>query len=440
MNFSTETKPPLLSSQETLRPSILHFKYDNFTKLPSGVNRVVESEVQVDARGYKWQLELFPGGFYTHNAAPPTEDDQMMGFCICLCDTPNGANSVNAVISFSVRDAMGMVVKEVVWHLDQGSDFIFKKNTPTGGPFLKRSTILDESNSILFHGALLVDVCIQIVENPDLNAENLNMYFRPAVTNPLHSNMMKLHDSGHMSDVTFKVKGKIFNAHKLVIHANAPLLAQRFESEHFESERVVEHGVIEIEKMKPAVFRQILRYIYGGSLINDRKFIESHGIRMIRAAERFGMPTLKAAVETALVSYRIIDLKNAAEIILFSESMDCQNLKEYAVQYFIARPDDVLNSEFSEKRDELRSSNSLQQLMTALEMDKLSMVSKRGSFCNRGSFTRRGSLGDTSLGTSSVVDLTLSCLGKTLDMLSNSAATAMGNYAKVDSSDTKGWI
>jgi len=70
---------------------------------------------------------------------------------------------------------------------------------------------------------------------------------------------------------------------------------------------------------------------------------------LIITAYRFGVNSLKMEVERTLVACCVVDISNCIDFILFSDKHKCLLLKKHAISYLVARSNDVLNSESSEK-------------------------------------------------------------------------------------------
>lgn len=76
---------------------------------------------------------------------------------------------------------------------------------------------------------------------------------------------------------------------------------------------------------------------------------------------------LKIAIEKALVAPRVINMDNVLSMYMFADAKICCLLKEYALEYFVTRPEDVLQLE---SYNELKQSPELmQELLSALESE-----------------------------------------------------------------------
>eukprot|EP00956_Cyclotella_meneghiniana_P027448 scaffold61475_cov56-Cyclotella_meneghiniana.AAC.3 len=285
------------------KPALLRFKFDGFADLPTEVDCEVESEVQTDCNGNKWELHLFPGDNSSTNE---------QGWIALYLYAKEIKESLDTVFSISVKDSKGKVVK------NEEDDHLFEREDYGQGyyQFIKRSEILDTNKNILRNGALCIDVTIQV---------------RPSIKNDLYEpkhgladKMERLLESGDRSDATFKVGGEIFT----------PL------NQNDQNTDTVVQGIL------PEVFRHVLRFVYTGFCPEYDEVLD-FGKELIDAANKYELAELKLDVENVLVSERIMNKQNVSDWILFADAQCCPLLKEYAISYFLLDPTEILKSEHS---------------------------------------------------------------------------------------------
>ena len=190
-------------------------------------------------------------------------------------------------------------------------------------------------------------------------------------SNTVCVDMLKMLDSadGDNSDVVFQIgkgrktkkkKGKeLFHAHRNIIFARAPILASLTEG--------IEDGTpIPIEDVDPAIFRKLLRFVYGGE-VPPKDALKDEARALIQAADRFGVTGLKLSAEVELASSGI-NVENCAELLLFADGTNCAMLKEAAMDYFVDNYEEVMASEGY--KDVKESPDILQELLLAMAMDK----------------------------------------------------------------------
>ena len=322
----------------------LQFKFDNFADLPTEVDHFVDSKVQIDCNGNKWNLGLYPGG-----RSDATEKGYSELYLFCkneqLSDNTENTYSVDTKFCFYVMDASGSTYKH--------RNFEYKFNDSQGfgsRSFMQRSEILDEANNILKDGTLTIHVTIQVkVPQNDLHYP----------TSRLATNMLELLESENAADISFKIGDKTLKAHSLIINANAPILFNCCNKEG--------NSPTVIDDTNAEVFAHILKNVYA-EIVPPKDFILEWDEELIDAANKYGLVGLKESVENVLVQERILNFKNVADYLLFADAMSCPLLKEYTISFFLLHTRKVLNCENSKKL--LKSSNLVKELMLELAADK----------------------------------------------------------------------
>ena len=315
----------------SVKHSIVKFKFEDFAGLTEERGERVKSLITVDCHGNRWRMTLYPRG-----NTDSSEDKVRISLYFY---NMNSGKDVSARASFIVRGASGKV------YADNPLKFYTYKcrgKSSRGSNLIKRSDVLNEENNILIDGALQIQ--------PD------SLVVPP---NPLAKNMLKILDDTDSADVQFQVNRQIITAHKCILKPNAPILFE-FCKNSREGEKIQIKNVPRTE-----VFRIVLRYVYTGEL-PDTETIQKYGMRIIEAADRFGIIPLKMAVETELVRNLVITAKNVTDYLIFAESKTCSLLREVALSCFVARATDLLNSGTQEKLSE--SPNLMVELMK--EMSK----------------------------------------------------------------------
>ena len=220
----------------SLKHSVVKFKFEDFESLSTERSVQVSSEKVTDSHGNIWMFSIFPGG------DGESEEDMVHMSLFNM-----GNEDVCARATFIVRGARGeayyegMIGIEVLTY-EAGGLRSWGRDTT------KRSDILDKENNVLLDGALLVDVHLQF--------QPKSITIPPS---PLVGNLLKLLDDSESADVKFKIKRTVITAHKLILKANAPIL--------FDFCKGGKEGeMIKIDKISPAIFKIILRHVYGGEI------------------------------------------------------------------------------------------------------------------------------------------------------------------------------
>ncbi|KAL7475612.1 hypothetical protein ACHAW6_001525, partial [Cyclotella cf. meneghiniana] len=170
---------------------------------------------------------------------------------------------------------------------------------------------------------------------------------------------------------------KIFRAHSLILHANAPILSSFLNQRKHDS-------AVAINDTHPDVFHHVLEFVYA-EIVPPATVVIKLGQELIDAANRYGLVGMKMEVENVLVQECVINSKNVAGYIVFADAMSCPLLKEYAISYFLLHAADVVHSEHSRQ---LRESGELMAelltLMASENIDSKTVTELREELGERG--------------------------------------------------------
>ena len=314
----------------SVKQSVLRFKFDKFEDLPTVRNEETLSDRVSDDHQNEWRLVCFPGGTDVSKEGMVAMHLESMAMK-WLCE------EIEAKFELILRNSTG----KVHFHANYAgfSDtsrvdhtILFDEIGDRTGDdnFIERSVILDKTNNILLDGALLIDVHLQMKTIPDELSQ-------PVSPSPRELNMLKFLENETSTDISFDVCKEIICAHKLILEMNAPTLFDCCEGNK-------EDSSIPIKGTSPKVFRMLLRYIYGGEVPSYDAIEAVQGIHIIKASNRYGVVGLKIAVERALVQSLVLHHNSIVDWLIFSDSMTCPLLKEYAISYIAARSDDIMAS------------------------------------------------------------------------------------------------
>ena len=276
------------------------------------------------------RFSIFPGG--------RTGSSSGKGL-ISLCMNVRKRLASRITGSFVLTNSTGTVIREV--EFQKLEDKSTASMTYFGvDDFIERSKVLDEGYGILIDGKLSsLTAVIQC-------SEKLKSFYLPS--NPFAKNMLALFESGKHTDISFDIAGTLIKAHKVVIIANAPILANLFADGQETS--------TSIKGISPDVFRCVLKYIYGGNGPDECTALK-WGKELVDFANRYDIAGLKMEVEAQMVASRVIkNIDDCVEYLLFADAMSCALLKEYAIAYYVERRKNMINAESYQK---LASSASL---------------------------------------------------------------------------------
>ena len=282
-----------------------------------------EDSNQIECLGYKWSLELFPGGC----------DIQHKGyvsiFLVCHGVAPGQEVHTNLCFRLgSDQSYQSIHVRGVFTNEDDrwgncraiGREDLLREDTYEG-PDLWKDILEDD-------GSFIIDVDIQV---------GIPRSYKPA--NTIKADMVKVLDKacGENSDVVFQVGERTFHCFSGLLQVRAPELYSLV-SEYDD------RTPIPILEVSPDTFQLLMLTVYGGELPEDKKSVEVLK-PLISAADRFGCTNSKLLAEEDLVSSKSISIDNVAELLLFADGANCALLKEAAISYFLTNLENVRKPE-----------------------------------------------------------------------------------------------
>ena len=291
---------------------------------------------RMECLGHKWAVRLYPGGHGNSN-----EEEEHISIYLS-CTSLRGDATVKAGYVIRIRSAN---IKRGRGR--KGAKKLFKNGSNTWGyaNYATRSDVLDSSKDFLVNGNLEVEVDIQIM----LDAPAKIPVWTPP--NTLGADMLAMleHANAENADLRLQISTNESEetsdvyVHKAILQARAPALAALAEDCDVTTPAP-------INDTDPVVFKQVLRFVYGGELPSEEQ-LRVNAQTFIRAANRFGITGLKLTAEAELASAGICT-ENAAELILFADGNNCALLKEAAIEYFVSNSEAVMNSEGYAKVEE----------------------------------------------------------------------------------------
>ncbi len=147
------------------------------------------------------------------------------------------------------------------------------------------------------------------------------------------------------SDVIFNVRGRQFQAHKSILATRSKYFAAMFE--HPTKENLTNQ--IEVEDVEPAVFHEILRFIYTGKVLESKMAEMSAGI--LAVADKYLLDQLKMKSKTQLTNR--MSAENCLELLLITdEHHPAFYLRRYAVEFFRQFSAEVMATDEWEKAEQ----------------------------------------------------------------------------------------
>jgi speckle-type POZ protein len=161
----------------------------------------------------------------------------------------------------------------------------------------------------------------------------------------LVAQLEELFETMKFSDITVNVRGRQFQAHKSILATRSKYFGAMFE--HPTKENLTHQ--VEIEDVDPAVFGEILRFLYTGHLSESTMGKMSAGI--LAAADKYLLEQLKMECETQLIHR--MSAENCLELLLITdEHYPAFHLRKYAVEFFRRFSAEVMATDEWEKAEQ----------------------------------------------------------------------------------------
>ena len=160
----------------------------------------------------------------------------------------------------------------------------------------------------------------------------------------LSTHLDGLFESMQFSDIIFKVRGREFPAHKLILSARSEVFAAMFQ--HPMEENLTNQ--IKIDDIDPNVFQELLRFIYTGRVQVDK--LEMLAAGLFIAADKYLLGQLKLTCENHLLRY--MSPENCIVLLSNGDLQNPTELLKKAAKFFRRLPSQVMATEKWEKMEE----------------------------------------------------------------------------------------
>ncbi|GFW14638.1 speckle-type POZ protein-like [Trichonephila clavipes] len=194
--------------------------------------------------------------------------------------------------------------------------------------FCRRSFLVDNANKIMNDGNLILNCTLEIFqERAIMNAETEDDYEQENKT-VLESaqNMKQLLQENYFYDITFKIDGKTFKAHKAILSTRSRVFKTMFESP-----LAMNSEEIEISDIREETLTEMLNFIYSGEI----SFLDvKTAMELYYAADKYELDSLKNICARVMVGN--VEPDNVIDILLLSYRHSNYEL-EHACVTFIAR-------------------------------------------------------------------------------------------------------
>uniref|UniRef100_A0ACD5V6X1 Uncharacterized protein n=1 Tax=Avena sativa TaxID=4498 RepID=A0ACD5V6X1_AVESA len=295
-----------------------------------GTGKFIRS-TPVSVGGYEWCTKYYPDG------SKKEAKDYVSVYIELLVKGPK----VRAHYDFRLVNQESGLSASVRSCLEPSVEFNSLDKTKTWGysNFKKRSDL--EKSAYLRDDRLIIECDLTVVKEPLVAKAAVEVQIPPS---DLSDNFGQLLETGEKADVTFKVQGEVFRAHKIVLATRSPV----FKAELYGPMRDKRRHTIIVQDMQPAVFKSLLHFIYTDSLPPMDNLDADEGKEMVKhllvAADRYAMERMKIECESILCES--FDVETVATTLALADQHHCSRLRDACVEYIVSsnRMVDVLAS------------------------------------------------------------------------------------------------
>ena len=274
--------------------------------------------------GYDWCVRYYPDGYSAAtkdyvSVFVELQSKKSMVRALYNLSLTNQATGMPSLIFSRPRSlpAFNSRKKDKDMHV-KGASWFMKTEPLEASPYL-------QDDCIVIHCHMTV-----VLKVKDIPAVAMATTKAPEIQLPpsdLSNNLAKLLEGKKGADVTIKVSGQTFYAHKLVLAMRSPVFDADLNGPMWDNEKQCIH----IEDMQPAVFRALLHFVYTDSLpaaMDENKEMMRH---LLVAADRYAMGRMKLMCESILC--KSLDAKSVVATLALADQHQCTKLREACIEY-----------------------------------------------------------------------------------------------------------
>jgi hypothetical protein len=278
--------------------------------------------------GYEWYVYLYPRG-------EKKSKDGMVGLYL------GSVGSSKRVVDF---DLFTKTKNGDIFHRGTSDVEFPRPNNQSWGwkDFVSRDEILDEANDVLSNGRLAIEVrirphkeyyCLDTKPRPPLGQNILDLYLGKDILDAYNDT----------ADVAFKVKRSLIYAHKFILKAQEPDLAEIVDT-------YTKTKPLPIKDVDPEIFKTMLSHVYGMNIAATQW--KDQAKQIVDASGKYGFTTLRAEAEAWYVKSLELTVETAIDELLYADGKHCSLLKKATMDFIVEHGEEILESESYEKLDE----------------------------------------------------------------------------------------
>ncbi|KAF7063362.1 hypothetical protein CFC21_069886 [Triticum aestivum] len=274
--------------------------------------------------GYEWCIHYYPDG---------SKHEDSEGYVSVFLKLLTKNAEVKALHNVMLVDtARG---GSIIMNAYKGTK-VFDSKTPSWGvrKFMKNTAEVD--SVYLRNDCLIIECEVSVIkETPDIHVP----------PSDLSGNLATLLEAKIGADVTFKVQGEVFSAHKVLLAVRSAV----FNAEFYGPMGDKGAHDITIDDMQPGVFKAFLHFMYTDSMPpmdnledDDKREMVKH---LLVPADRYAMERMKMICEGMLC--KSLDVETVATILALADQHHCSKLKDACIEFMLSsnRMNDVIASQ-----------------------------------------------------------------------------------------------
>ncbi|CAL5011093.1 unnamed protein product [Urochloa decumbens] len=293
------------------------FKVVGYTlKKGIGIGKAIRSGI-FTVGGYQWAILFYPDGF---------TDNTEVYACIYLQFVSKKAEVRASYDICLVNQANGLPASMVTETTPKVfSDYCYSR------PLLIAVNKLElNSAGYIVDNCLMIECSVTVIKESRVleTTGDLEIEVPPSDLSQ-HFGKLLLEEEG--ADVTFRVGGDTFPAHKIVLATRSLV----FKAELYGQMKERRARCVTVEDMQPDVFKALLQFIYTDSLPYWDDLDAAEYCEIVRhllvAADRYAMERLKLLCASILVQY--LDAENVATTLALADQNNCGRLKDVCIEF-----------------------------------------------------------------------------------------------------------
>jgi speckle-type POZ protein len=311
-----------------------------------GVGKCIRSAT-FTVGGYQWCIRYYPDDVWPTTRKPTNR-------IVVYLELVSSKAEVRAHMDFRLVDhatgkstPMHPVPLPVLWFKSAG---LSKANDVKGTYSLMTKRQL-EASSYLWDDCLVIECNLTVIANEptvEVTSPPPELCCRVPVPPPssdVAKHLRELVKEKRGTDVTFRVKGDVFFAHKTILAMQSPVFRAQFfldgpimaaAAEEESSAGAAGRSVVDVEDMDPEAFGALILFIYTDATppaMHDDEDVEAcRGManQLLVAADRYAIERLKLICEDVLC--RSLDVETVAATLALAEQCHCSSLRDACVE------------------------------------------------------------------------------------------------------------